>query len=68
MLTPAVLTPQETADLLSTNVATLAQLRYAGGGPRYIKLGRSVRYRSSDIEDYLRGNTYERTDRQVVQK
>lgn len=63
---PEVLTPQEAADLLRTNVASLAQLRYGGGGPHYVKLGRSVRYRRTDIQAFLDGNTYERTDKAVA--
>jgi len=31
--------------------------RYAGRGPRFIKLGRMVRYRNTDIDAYLRANT-----------
>ncbi len=36
---------------LATN--TLEKMRVSGQGPRYCKLGRAVRYRVSDLEDYL---------------
>lgn len=33
--------------------ATLAQWRYLGRGPRYLKLGGHVRYRRSDVDAWL---------------
>jgi hypothetical protein len=32
--------------------------RYAGRGPRFIKLGRMVRYRVADVDELLRANTH----------
>jgi predicted DNA-binding transcriptional regulator AlpA len=34
-------------------VPTLEKLRCTGGGPRYCKLGRAVRYRVSDLDDWV---------------
>lgn len=34
-------------------VRTLGQWRYLGKGPRWIKVGRHVRYRWSDVEAWL---------------
>jgi len=34
-------------------VPTLEKLRCTGGGPRYCKLGRSVRYRISDLDEWV---------------
>ena len=33
--------------------STLAQWRYLGKGPRYLKLGGHVRYSRSDVNDWL---------------
>jgi hypothetical protein len=33
---------------------TLSQWRYLGKGPRYFKLGRHVRYRRADVENWLK--------------
>ena len=44
---------KETAKLLSLSVKTLQRYRYNGGGPIYIKIGKSVRYKESDIEKYV---------------
>lgn len=38
---------------LLTSVGTLAQWRYLRRGPAYIKVGRSVAYRLSDLLDYV---------------
>ena len=39
--------------LLLGSPATLAQHRYEGRGPRYVRLGRRVLYRGADINEYL---------------
>lgn len=38
---------------------TQSQWRYLGRGPTYVKVGRMVRYRRSDIEAWLNANTVE---------
>lgn len=53
-----LLTPAELAEWRGTTVAALAQERYRGTGPAFIKTGpRSVRYRWSDIQSWLDANT-----------
>ncbi|HEU0029885.1 MAG TPA: helix-turn-helix domain-containing protein [Kofleriaceae bacterium] len=42
---------------LDVSRATLQSWRYAGKGPRYIKIGRLIRYRETDIDSYLRAQT-----------
>jgi hypothetical protein len=54
--------PEEVALVLGTSVAGLAQMRYRGTGPRFVKRGRRVLYRWSDIRAYLDANTLQRTD------
>ncbi|WP_438353695.1 helix-turn-helix transcriptional regulator [Microbacterium sp. CJ88] len=61
-----MLTPEEVADLLGLSVVYLAQLRWQGGGPKYSKLGRAVRYLPSDVQAWIEANQHERTDRPVV--
>ena len=43
-----------------------ATLRHKGGGPEYIKLNRKVYYRRADVEAWIEGNRYTRTDRPVA--
>ncbi|WP_100524438.1 helix-turn-helix transcriptional regulator [Mycobacteroides abscessus] len=56
-------TSKEVAAYLHTTEAGLAQLRYRGMGPRFIRVGpRKVIYRWSDVQKYLDDNTCQRTD------
>jgi hypothetical protein len=48
-----LLTAREAAEILATTEGRLSQLRFHGVGPAYIKLGRSIRYRASDLESYI---------------
>lgn len=59
--TDPLMPPKKTASIIGVSPGTLANWRVAGKGPRYIKLGDSrtspVRYRLSDVEDYLSAMT-----------
>jgi predicted DNA-binding transcriptional regulator AlpA len=44
---------QAAANYLGLAVSTLNKLRCTGGGPVFLKLGRSVRYSPDDLEDWL---------------
>ncbi|WP_096287123.1 helix-turn-helix transcriptional regulator [Mycobacterium ahvazicum] len=54
--------PGQVAPVLGTTEAGLAQMRYRGTGPRFVKVGRKVVYRWSDVRTYLEANTVQRTD------
>jgi hypothetical protein len=56
-----IATPQQVADALNMSLMALAQMRYRGTGPKFIKRGKRVLYRWSDVSDYLDGRTFERT-------
>lgn len=56
-----VLRPDETARRLNNSTSTLAKWRMTGDGPRFVKVGRAVRYRQSDIEDWLASRTVSST-------
>ncbi len=49
-----LLTSDDLAKRWSLNPLTPAQWRVRGVGPRYVKLGRKVRYRLEEIEEYER--------------
>jgi predicted DNA-binding transcriptional regulator AlpA len=51
------LTEREVSDLLGLSVATLRAWRHRGQGPRFLRLGRAVRYLPSDLEDFVRAST-----------
>jgi predicted DNA-binding transcriptional regulator AlpA len=44
------------AKILRTSESYLNKLRCSGAGPRFIRLGRRVRYRLSDVEAFLASN------------
>ncbi|AUN40929.1 helix-turn-helix transcriptional regulator [Tsukamurella tyrosinosolvens] len=46
-------TPAEVAEYRRVTVAALAQERYLGRGPAYIKTGRTIRYRWEDVHAFL---------------
>ena len=48
-----LLTQVEAARLLRLSERTLERLRLQGGGPLYVKAGRAVRYRESDLEEWI---------------
>jgi predicted DNA-binding transcriptional regulator AlpA len=49
-----LLTPREAAQFLRLSLSWLAKARMRGDGPPYVKLGRSVRYRESDLIGWLK--------------
>lgn len=49
--------PKDIAEFLGTTPRQLAQYRYHGRGPKFIKLGHHVRYRWADVEAWLDENT-----------
>jgi predicted DNA-binding transcriptional regulator AlpA len=58
-----LLHPRDAARMLSLSISWLAKSRLSGTGPRYVKIGRSVRYPESSIREYIksrmRGSTSE---------
>lgn len=56
-----IATPREVAEALNTTEMGLAQMRYRGTGPKFVKRGSRVLYRWSDVSAYLEIHTHERT-------
>lgn len=46
------ITTREAAEFLGLSVATLNKWRVIGLGPAYFKLGKAVRYRLSELEEW----------------
>jgi hypothetical protein len=53
--------PGDVAEVLHTSLQGLANMRHRGTGPRYIKRGKFVLYRWSDVRQYLETNTHRST-------
>jgi predicted DNA-binding transcriptional regulator AlpA len=48
-----LLSDYEVADRASVSVATVRRWRQTGQGPRFLKIGASIRYRPEDVEVWL---------------
>jgi excisionase family DNA binding protein len=61
----AMLRQSECAELLRLSERTLERLRVSGTGPRFVRMGRSIRYRLCDVEAWTAsrvvGSTSEET-------
>lgn len=56
-------TPAEVAKALHTTEASLAQMRYRGDGPVFVRAGRRrVLYRWADVEQWIKDSRRTRTD------
>ncbi len=51
--TTRLLTAQELADFLQVPVATLYSWQHRGVGPKAAKVGRHLRYRQSEVEQWI---------------
>jgi len=48
-----LLKPREAAATLRLSEPTLKRFRVSGNGPKFIKLGRSIRYQKSVLDEWL---------------
>jgi predicted DNA-binding transcriptional regulator AlpA len=48
-----LLTEEELAEMIGVEARTLQTWRSNGEGPKFCKLGRSVFYRTSDLEEWI---------------
>jgi predicted DNA-binding transcriptional regulator AlpA len=58
---PELIDTEQLARKLGLKPNTLAQWRLTGSGPQYIKIGRRVRYRVIDIQDWITAQNREST-------
>lgn len=49
--------PKTAAAILNVSVSWLAKARLSGSGPRYVKIGRAVRYPESNLREYIKSRT-----------
>ena len=49
----ALLIEQDVADHIGVSIQTVRKWRHDGIGPRYIKIGRTIRYRQEDIDAFF---------------
>ena len=52
---------KQAAEFLNLKKCTLEAWAIRGGGPAFVKFGRAVRYRISDLEKYIQEQTRQNT-------
>ena len=57
---------KDAAAYLSCSPSFLNQRRVRGGGPPYIKLGHSVRYKRDDLDAWMDGNGRQSTSEELA--
>jgi len=57
--------PADLGARIEKSQAVLANWRYLGRGPKFIKIGKSVRYRVADVEEWLDLQTRQQTGQQA---
>lgn len=55
-MTPGLKLSRQAAEHLNVAEQTLRAWRLRGHGPRFIKLGRSIRYDPQDLDDWVASN------------
>lgn len=58
-----MLTTREAAKRLRLQKSTLEAWRCRGGGPVFVRLGRAVRYRNEDLNDFINKNLRSNTSK-----
>ena len=61
--------PDPVAEYMGITTGALAQMRYRGTGPKFVKLGnRTVRYRWEDVDAWIEANTLTQSDQDFQPK
>jgi predicted DNA-binding transcriptional regulator AlpA len=50
-----LLTQRQAAEMLCLSERTLERFRVSGFGPKFLRLGKSIRYRPDDVERWIAG-------------
>ena len=55
---PEMLTDKQVGDIVHMKPSSLAQMRYKGTGPKFVKLGSRVLYRREDVIEWINANVH----------
>ena len=58
---PVRLRAGKAAEYLGVSISTLAKWRWLGVGPRFVRVGRSIRYPLEELQQHLAENTHQST-------
>lgn len=62
------LTTKQAAEYLGVTPSTMYGWRHSGGGPVYVKMGRSVRYKREELDNFAAKNTYPNTSAYGIER
>jgi predicted DNA-binding transcriptional regulator AlpA len=62
-----LLTQRQCAEALALSERTLERFRVSGIGPKFVRMGKSVRYRLTDVEAWIERRTVGSTSEQTTQ-
>ena len=62
-----LLTQRQAAEMLALSERTLERIRVTGSGPKFVRCGRSIRYRLSDVEAWIASRVVGSTSEQTAQ-
>lgn len=63
---PTLMDQKQVASYLGKSIAWCERSRWDGTGPRFIKVGRAVRYRADDVLAWLEANAHTNTNGSIV--
>jgi hypothetical protein len=66
MAVPQLFAEQQAAQILRVTVKALQKWRVMGTGPRFVKMGRLVRYTEDALEEFVQQRTVASTAEQTV--
>lgn len=64
---PVYFKPRQAAEYLNSSASTLAKRRLYGGGPKFSRIGRAIRYAKSDLDAFMAANTVASTSEKAGQ-
>lgn len=64
---PTLWDQKQLADYVGKSLAWCERSRWDGSGPKFIKVGRSVRYRADDVFAWLEANAHANTGSEAGQ-
>lgn len=62
---PAYLKPSQAAYYINSSTSTLAKRRLYGGGPKFSRIGRAIRYARSDLDAFMAATAVASTSEKV---
>jgi predicted DNA-binding transcriptional regulator AlpA len=68
MAVPRLFSEQQAAQILRVTVKALQKWRVTGAGPRFVKMGRLVRYTEDTLEEFIQKRTVVSTSEQTVRQ